>query len=130
MPILPQWNDEHKTTIVITYQGRWTWDEFQAAVAATNVLMNSVDYSVVLIHDTLEGSVLPPGNILAQGRTAIAGFENNLTLIVVVLNSGVIRTFVNIAAGLNPGGRGNIIKTVSSLDIALDLAEKALANPA
>jgi hypothetical protein len=127
MPILPHWNDENKTSIVISYQGHWSWDEFQAAVESTNVLMNSVDYPVVLIHDTLQGSTLPSGNIVAHGKTAIAGFANNLALIIVVLNSSLIRTFLNIVAGLNPAGRGKIIKTVSSLDEALQLAQKTLA---
>ena len=78
MPISPQWTDERKAALVITYQGHWTWDEFQGAVDATNALMNSVDYPVVLIHNTLGGSALPPGNILAQGRSAIAGFPITL----------------------------------------------------
>ena len=77
MPVLPQWSDERKTSIVITYQGHWTWDEFQSGVDAINVLMNSVDYPVVLIHDTIQGSTLPPGNIIGQGKAAIAGFADN-----------------------------------------------------
>ncbi len=129
MPILPQWSDERKTSIVINYQGHWTWEEFQAAVEATNELMNSVDYPVVLVHDTIQGSTLPPGNIVAHGKTAIAGFADNLALIIVVLNSSLIRTFLNIVTGLNPAGRGKIIKTVSSLEEALHIAEKAFANP-
>lgn len=129
MPILPHWNDERKTTIIITYQGHWTWDEFHNAVEATNALMSSVDYDVVLIHNTLQGSSLPKGNILAQGTTAITGFKDNLLLIIVVASSTLIRTFVNIATSLNPGGRGNIIKTVATLEAALDIAEHTLANP-
>jgi hypothetical protein len=129
MPILPQWTDEHKTAIVINYQGHWTWEEFQRAVDAVNTLMRSVNYSVILIHNTLESANLPPGNILAQGRTAISGFADNLMLIIVVANSTLIRTFVNIAAGLNPGGRGNIIKTVASLEQAQRIVETILANP-
>ena len=130
MPIVPQWSDDSKTCIIINYQGRWTWDEFQDAAHITNGLMKSVDYSIVLIHNTLQGSTLPKGNILAQGTTAISGFEHNLLLIVVVVNSTLIRTFVNIAASLNPGGRGNIIKTVSTLEAAMSIAEKTIANPA
>lgn len=124
MPIVPQWSDEHKNCIIVTYQGHWTWDEFQEGVKATNSLMNSVDYPVILIHDTLEGSTLPSGNILAQASMAVRNFENNLLLIIVVMNSTLIRTFVKILVSLNPVGRGDLIKTVATLEAALNMAEK------
>ena len=129
MPINVDWVDANKEILLVTYQGHWTWEEFQNAVYATNVLMNSVDYSVVLIHDTLQGSALPPGNIIAQGKTAISSFADNLVLIIVVVNSSLIRTFLNIISGLNPSGRGQITKTVSTLEEANSLAQKSLANP-
>jgi hypothetical protein len=125
MPISVQWSDESQTCIVVSYQGHWSWAEFQEAVQATNNLMNSVDQKVVLIEDTSMGGILPPGNVVAHGKNAIANFPDNLILIVVVANSSLIRTFLSIIATMNPGGRGSIIKTSATLEQALDMARQA-----
>jgi hypothetical protein len=126
MSVLAKWKDEHKTTVVVTYQSPWTWNEFHEAALTTNALMESVDYGVVLIEDTSHGSLLPPGIIIGHGKTAIANFPSNLTLIVVVANSTIIRTFLSLVAGMNPGGRANIIKTAPTLEKAYAMAEEAL----
>ena len=125
MPVTPKWNDDRKTTIVVTYQNPWTWAEFQAAAVATNGLMNSVDYNIVLIQDTSHSGMLPPGNIVLHGKTAIANFPNNLALIIVVVNSTLVRTFLSIVAGMNPAGRKDQIKTAPTLEKAYALAEEA-----
>jgi hypothetical protein len=128
MSVTPKWKDERQTTIVVTYQNPWTWDEFDEAALATNALMKSVDYHVVLIEDTSHGGLLPPGNVVAHGKWAIANFPNNLALIVVVVNSSLIRTFLSIVAGMNPGGRKDLIKTAPTLEKAYAMAEEALSE--
>ena len=128
MPVTPKWKDDRKTTIVITYQSQWTWDEFHDAVGATNTLMDSVDYPVVLIHDTSHGGMLPPGNVVAHGQSAITNFSNNLALIVVVVNSTLIRTFLSIVISMNPAGRGDKIKMAPTLEKANAIAEEVLLN--
>ena len=126
MSVSPKWKDDRKTTIVVSYQSPWTWKEFQEAALATNALMNSVDYDVVLIQDTSHGSMLPPGNIVGHGNTAITNFPGNLALIVVVVNSTLVRTFLSLVTGMNPGGRAGIIKTAPTLEKAFVIAEEAL----
>jgi len=126
MPVTTKWKDDRKNTIVITYQTPWTWNQFREAAEATNTLMNSVDYEVVIIEDTSHGSMLPPGNIVGYGTSAIANFPSNLALIVVVVNSTLVRTFLSLVAGMNPGGRGEIIKTAATLEKAYQLAEETL----
>lgn len=126
MSVSAKWKDEHKTTIVVTYQNPWTWTEFHEAALTTNALMDSVDYNIVIIEDTSHGSMLPPGNIVGHGKTAIANFPSNLALIVVVANSTIVRTFLSLVTGMNPGGRANIIKTASTLEKAYAMADEAL----
>jgi hypothetical protein len=126
MSVSAKWRDKHKTTVVVTYQSPWTWIEFHEAALATNALMESVDYDVVIIEDTSHGSMLPGGNIVGHGKTAIANFPNNLALIVVVANSTIVRTFLSLVTGMNPGGRANIIKTAPTLEKAYAIAEEAL----
>ncbi len=123
MPISVSWKDEAKTCVEITYQGHWTWPEFQAAAAATNDLISSVAYNVVIIENTLNGSVMPPGNIITNGKSAITSFPENTGLIIVVVNSSIIRTFLSIVANTNPRGRRGIIKMVATLEEAYQLAE-------
>lgn len=69
MPISVQWTDNTECCVVVTYEGHWSWAEFQTAAQATNDLVNSVEHPVVIIENTLAGGVLPPGNIIANGKT-------------------------------------------------------------
>ncbi len=125
MPISVQWSDESQTCIVVSYRGHWSWAEFQVAVQATHNLMNSVGHKVVLIADSSMGGILPPGNIISNGKNALANLPDNITLIVVVANSSLIRTFVSIIVTTNPAGRGDIIKLSHTLEQALDIAREA-----
>ncbi|MCA0458026.1 MAG: hypothetical protein LCI00_28930 [Chloroflexi bacterium] len=128
MPISVKWFDDSHTCVVVTYQGRWSWAEFQTAVDETNQLLNTVEHKVAIIEDTAMGGMLPPGNIVANGRNAIASFPKNISLIIVVLNSSLIRTFLTIIASMNPGGHGSIIKITATLEEALDMAEQRIPN--
>lgn len=129
MPISVHWtNDQTQTCVEVTYHGHWTWSEFQTAAAATNDLVSSVPHDVAIIENTLDGSVLPSGNIIANGKSAITSFPDNTALIVVVLNSSLIRTFLSIVANMDPRGRRGIIKMVATLDEARQLASMAFAD--
>ena len=129
MPISVQWVDESQTCIAVTYEGHWSWAEFQTAAQTTNDLMSSIEHGVVIIENTLAGGVLPAGNIIANGKNAITSFPENTSLIIVVVNSSLIRTFLSIVANMNPGGRGSIIKTVATLEEAYQLAGLTCPNP-
>ncbi len=129
MSININWVDENKEIILIKYEKRWTWTEFQEAVDTTNAMINAVNHPVVEIHDTLEGAVLPQGNIIAQGKQAFAGAADNVSLIIVVVNSSIIQTFLSLVAKFIPNGRGHIIKTVSTMEEANRLSQEVHSNP-
>ena len=128
MPVSPKWKDERKTTLIVTYQNPWTWPEFQEAAQATNAMMDSVDAPVVLIHDTSHGGLIPPGHIVSNGVNVVANYPQNLALIIVVVNSTLIRTFLSMVIGMNPGGRGDKIKTAPTLEKAYVIAEAETIN--
>lgn len=128
MPISVQWTDTTECCVVVTYEGHWSWAEFQTAAQATNDLVNSVEHSVVIIENTLAGGILPPGNIIANGKNAITSFPENTGLIIVVVNSSLIRTFLSIVANMDPRGRRGIIKTVATLEQALEMAREVCAD--
>ncbi|MCA0458027.1 MAG: hypothetical protein LCI00_28935 [Chloroflexi bacterium] len=124
MPISVQWTDHRRCCVVVTYSDLWSWSDFQKAALVTNDLVSSVPHPVAIIENTLDGSVLPSGNIIANGKNAITGFPDNTSLIVVVLNSSIIRTFLSIVTNMNPRGRGGIIKTSATLEEALALTRE------
>ncbi len=128
MPVSPKWKDDRKTTIVITYQNPWIWDEFHDGILSTNALMDTVEYDVVLIHDTSHGGMLPIGNVVTHGNEAVERFSSNVALIIVVVNSTLIRTFLSIVISMNPAGRGDKIKMMPTLEKAYVLADEALQN--
>ncbi len=90
--------------------------------------MNTVTHNVVIIENTLDGGVLPAGNVIANGKSAITSFPDNTALIIVVVNSSFIRTFLSIVANMDPRGRRGIIKMVATIDEAYQLAEMAVAD--
>ena len=128
MPVTPKWKDDRKTTLVITYQNPWTWREFKEAAQTTNTMMETVTDTVALIHDTSHGGLIPSGNIVGNGVSAVANYPNNLALIIVVVNSTLIRTFLSMVTGMNPGGRGDKIKTAPTLEKAYAMAESEIIN--
>jgi hypothetical protein len=59
MPITVQWDNEAKTIVLWTFEGRWSWDEFRAQQAASVALLSSVSHRVHVIADLSQSSQIP-----------------------------------------------------------------------
>lgn len=92
-------------------------------------MVSSVRHPVVIIENTLAGGVLPPGNIIANGKNAITGFPGKYRT---DRRGGqfvtYIRTFLSIVANMDPRGRRGIIKTTATLEQALEMAREICAD--
>jgi hypothetical protein len=71
MPITVDWYNAEKTALIYTYDGPWTWGEFDAVVAQGNALMQSVPYTVHAILDLHAMSLIPTDVISARHRQHI-----------------------------------------------------------
>ena len=67
MAITISWVDEEKTIVQLTYQGRWSNEEFRASGLQAILMIRSVSYLVYVINDFTASEVLPFGS-LWQGR--------------------------------------------------------------
>jgi hypothetical protein len=70
MSITVNWDDDAKTIIRTTFEGRWTLEEFWQAVQAQYALMDSINYKANFISDFSRSSMLPSG-ALSHARRLI-----------------------------------------------------------
>ncbi len=67
MPVQIVWDDEEKTMLRHIYQGEWTWQEFDVAVATAYTWIESVPHRVHIIVDLRQTGPLP-ANVLLHIR--------------------------------------------------------------
>jgi hypothetical protein len=71
MPITVDWYNSEKTVLLYTYRERWTWTDFDTAVIQGNSLMESVPYTVHVIVDMHDSSLIPTDVISTSNRQRI-----------------------------------------------------------
>ena len=71
MSITVDWYNAEKTAIIYTYDGPWTWNDFDTVVTQGNMLIKSVPYIVHVVVDLKDGSIVPTDVISASGRERI-----------------------------------------------------------
>lgn len=92
MSVHVQWDSEDQTTILWSFVGRWTWGEYEDALAIAITMMDSVDHRIDYIFDVRHMSILPPDLVTrvkakyldqpAKIRHFIAvGFDRDLQLV-------------------------------------------------
>jgi len=59
MSVHVQWDNEEKTILLWSFEGRWTWGEYDDALKSTNTLLESVEQKVDFIYDVRHMSILP-----------------------------------------------------------------------
>jgi hypothetical protein len=59
MTINVMWDDGDKTILIWTFIGRWTWDEFDAAVSETTATLTAGAPQVAIIADVTRSALIP-----------------------------------------------------------------------
>lgn len=127
MPISTNWYDDEHRIITQNFKGAWTWDELSRALEEMATLADSVPYNLVLFTDMTGTNIAPKGNILAQGRSGVANVPDNITQIVIVIQSRLLEVFAGLVFDLVPKWR-NRVKFVKTLDEGKKLVAEALAK--
>lgn len=60
MSVHVQWDNEDRTIILWSFVGRWTWGEYEDALAAAVTMLDTVDHKVDYVYDVRLMSILPP----------------------------------------------------------------------
>src|SRR5262245_31383187 len=59
MPVTPKWTDEEHKAVVVSYTGRWTWEEYDLATDQIIEMLQQAGHPVIVILDA-SGSPYPP----------------------------------------------------------------------
>ena len=89
-------------------------------------LADSVPYNLVLYTDMSETNAMPSGNILAQGRSGVTNVPDNITQIIIVIQSRLIEVFAGLVFEMVPKWR-NRVKFAKTVEEGQRLVGEAVA---
>lgn len=130
MAIKVHWDNEAKTIIRQTFDGRWTWDDLYAALACVANMSASVSHRVDAIVDVSRADLIPGGSIfnLNSKRHAdklASRSDLNRGTIVVVGANGLMRTLYDTFRSLY-SDKATDVYFVQTLDDARALLNERL----
>jgi hypothetical protein len=120
MSVTVQWDDAEKTTLHYTYQGQWTWPEYEAAVTQALELAKDAGPSLYVIADFSQSSLLPD-RALHNFRSSMNRGDRVIPfeITVLIMKSEFMARMFDVFGKLY--GRGELgakLKTASSVDEA------------
>jgi hypothetical protein len=119
MPVTIHWFDDTKEVLVISFEGDWTWEEYNLARRELHAVQDKVDHPVDHVYD-LSTSGRLPYNILAEFTTAAqTAHPNTSGLIVFVTNNRLL---------IHLGSVFNVINPVSHIDVTFIDSMDAVAE--
>lgn len=124
MPIKTSWYDDQHHIVLQKFTGNWTWEELGQALKAMQELPDAAEGDFIVLNDMSETSILPRGNVLMQGKMVFKQSPANVSRIVFVLNSQMIKTFVRVVFDLMPSWRDRL-QIAKTLEEGQRLVEQA-----
>lgn len=91
MAIQLDWDNASHRIIRVQVEGRWTWDELEAALRRTIALMDSVSHKVDFIIDVSKSHMLPGGATQAAQSVATPQTHRNEGIKVIVGANTLVR---------------------------------------
>jgi hypothetical protein len=121
MPIDVTWGNAAKTYTVFKFTGRWTWDDYHAAVKAGSDLIQDIPDNVDILID-MRDSNLFPNNMLSHFGSSMQRPPREFELAVIVTTSGFVKSFAGIIDKVygKQGTRFKVVKTVEEGRALLD----------
>lgn len=125
MPIDVEWDNEAKSIIRQTFEGKWTWKEFlDASNIESRNYIQSVEHKVHVISDFRESDGLPiSGSALSYAKQVMMDFPENGGLVVIVDESYLLNSLVNIFRKIFRGNMGKRTYAVKTIEEAYALIE-------
>ena len=129
MPIQTHWYDDEHRVIVLHYEGNWSWEELGNNLRAMHELPDAAEGDLIILVDMSQTSVLPHGNVLMQGRAIFNQVPQNVSNVVFVLESRLIKSFVALVFEMMPSWH-NRLQFARTLEEAQRLVEEATVKQA
>ena len=127
MPIKTSWYDDQHRVVLQKFTGDWTWEELGQALKAMQSLPDPADGDWVVLNDMSETRIMPRGNVLMQGKMVFKQSPQNVSNIVFVLDSQMIKTFVRVVFDLMPSWRDRL-QIAKTLEEGQRLVEKSIVK--
>jgi hypothetical protein len=126
VPLDVTWGNPEKTYTIFKFTGRWTWDEYHAAIQKGVSLIEDIPYTVNILLDLSECNLFP-SNMLSHFGTSMQRPPRDFDLAVIVTTSGFVQTFATIIDKVY-GKKGTRFKVVKTLPEAHAMLAAA-SNP-
>ena len=127
MPIDVTWGNSDKTYTVFKFMGRWTWDEYHAAVKAGTELIRDIPDNVDILID-MRDSNLFPNNMLSHFGASMQRPPREFELAVIVTTSAFVKAFAGIIDKVY-GKKNTHFKVVKTIEEAHALLAGSKTEP-
>lgn len=117
MAIETRWLNDDKTTIMRTFSGVWTWEEFAESQNEVIDMLHSVTHNVHQVLDFTPSSHLP-ANVLTQLRSSGKDMPANRGKSIVAINQSFYKQMYGILNRIFPAITERVV-VVDTLDEAL-----------
>lgn len=107
------WDDDAQTTLLLEFNGRWTWDELYRTLAAIKKITDTADHEIAALVDVSRGLYISPAEIfsakgLENARALLTLGRDGTGPVVIVGASPLIRNIYDAFHRLDPKALGSV----------------------
>ena len=95
MPIVVQYDNDHKTVIHYEFVGNWTWGDYGQAITEAHRLTEKFPHVVDLILDFSQSDSFP-GYAMTNVATSLGALSRKFRVTLIVSNSPYIETLIKV----------------------------------
>ena len=121
MPITVEWDDETRHIILITYSGRWTWDDFFESDTTVRQMIDKINVQAHMIVDVTKNAWYP-SDMAEHADRIVSALDPRLGMIVLV-GREINKELMNLLANEN-----DIITSRYSFAYDIETAERIIDN--
>lgn len=127
MPITVKWYNEEQQAIIHHFEGAWDWDDLRDSLKAMGELADGRRMPALI--DVSNTKILPDGNVLLHGKNNLAYIPDNITDMVFLINSQLLKTFVSMVFGIVPTWRSRT-QFAKNIEEGRKVIDKIIADQA
>ena len=127
MPIAVEWYNEEQQAVIQRFDGNWNWPDLSESLVLINQL--SEGKPMPLLIDMSNTKIIPAGNVLLQTKSVSMKAPEHITHLVLVIDSHLIKTFINIIFNVIPSWRSRT-QFARTVEEGRKLVDKIIAEQA
>ncbi|MBK8027721.1 MAG: hypothetical protein IPK19_41660 [Chloroflexi bacterium] len=128
MPITTAWQDSEETIFRIIIDGKWEWQEMEAAHTAAFNAISSKNQRTHLVYDATSSGYIPVSDTLGKAAALVGAMPENVGYILVVTNVTFARLFIDALTKAPAVGLVKKLISGNTLNEALEKLKARLAS--